>query len=33
MKARDIRKIVKDIDFSVENNLYGEIGVLDQKGN
>jgi hypothetical protein len=33
MKARDIRKIVKDIDFSKENKLWNQIGVLDQKGN
>jgi hypothetical protein len=33
MKAKDIRKIVKDIDFSKENKLWNQIGVLDQKGN
>jgi hypothetical protein len=33
IKARDIRKIIKNIDFSRENDTWKEIGVLDQKGN
>jgi hypothetical protein len=33
IKARDIRKIIKNIDFSRENELWKQIGVLDQNGN
>jgi hypothetical protein len=33
IKARDIRKIIKNIDFNRENELWKQIGVLDQNGN
>lgn len=33
MKARDIRKIIKTIDFSKENPIWKEVGILDSKNN
>lgn len=33
MKPKDIRKIIKNIDFSRDNPLWRELGILDDKGN
>jgi hypothetical protein len=33
IKPRDIRKIIKDIDFSRENSIWKQLGILDEKGN
>jgi hypothetical protein len=33
IKAREVRKIIKDIDFSRENTLWNELGILDDKVN
>lgn len=33
VKAKEVRKYIKDIDFSRENPLWSELGILDEKGN
>ncbi|MGD7047003.1 hypothetical protein FZC83_02055 [Rossellomorea marisflavi] len=33
IKPKELRKVIKDIDFSKENNLWKEIGVLETDGN
>jgi hypothetical protein len=33
LKPRDVIKYIKDIDFSRDNPLWKELGILDEKGN
>lgn len=33
VKAKEVRKIIKDIDFNRDNKLWVELGILDDKGN
>lgn len=33
IKLKEIRKIIKEIDFSRDNKMWIELGILDEKGN